>query len=87
MEIDKNLDENFSAGVCLYCGNPLESGWKFCPICKADLRKYKCINCGMEIHRKWNYCPYCRMDLHGIDIDKQCSLNANEWLRQILKGS
>lgn len=43
---------------CHECNEPISIDFKFCPKCKANLKK-NCKDCNKIIYSGWNICPYC----------------------------
>src|SRR5689334_12560049 len=40
------------------CGEPLEAGWKVCPVCKKSVAR-TCEQCGLAQKPHWRACPRC----------------------------
>lgn len=47
--------------TCPHCNYYIDSEYKFCPNCRAALKK-ECISCHKEIRPEWSICPYCWKD-------------------------
>lgn len=57
--VDKK--ESSEKHTCLHCSYDIQLDYKFCPNCRACLKK-ECSACGKEINPKWTICPYCGKD-------------------------
>ncbi len=65
-EAYKNIFEQKNGKKCPNCGNPVESNYNVCPVCKETLRK-KCPDCGKMVDINWKHCPYCEGQLRKGD--------------------
>lgn len=60
-----------NALVCS-CGEPLESGWKACPVCRAPVLQPQaaaggtCPNCREPVKPTWKVCPSCEHRLERL---------------------
>lgn len=44
---------------CSVCGEPLESGWKICPVCETPVGQPVCPSCARAVKANWKICPDC----------------------------
>lgn len=49
--------------LCPACGEPVNSDFDFCPMCRARLGAAECAGCGAKVKPEWQACPYCGKDL------------------------
>lgn len=61
---DKKLDLSIirkltdMGSACPVCGARINSSFRFCPGCKADLKE-TCAQCSGEMKLDWEFCPSC----------------------------
>ena len=53
------MQDNRERRQCPSCGEPIEEGWRICPVCESDLRGWVCPVCGKAVRENWKRCPYC----------------------------
>ena len=63
---------------CKNCGTEIESGWKVCPECGADIHQDEnttpCPSCGFQLKPSWNICPQCKHRIRDTKIDKSSGI-------------
>jgi formylglycine-generating enzyme required for sulfatase activity len=62
------MSNNSLQKQCPGCGEPVESGWKICPVCETSLAELLCPQCGRSVKENWKRCPYCT----AIVVCKSC---------------
>ncbi|MGD9975904.1 MAG: SUMF1/EgtB/PvdO family nonheme iron enzyme [Desulfatirhabdiaceae bacterium] len=63
------MSENIPPKTCPGCGEPVEPGWKMCPVCEISLMALCCPQCGRPVKENWKRCPECTASL----ICKSCA--------------
>jgi len=65
------MEDRVSRKKCPSCGEPVEEGWRICPVCEADLRGLICPVCGKAVRENWKRCPYCEAALFCSGCNKR----------------
>ncbi|WP_051328461.1 SUMF1/EgtB/PvdO family nonheme iron enzyme [Desulfatirhabdium butyrativorans] len=65
------MEDRVSRKNCPSCGEPVEDGWRICPVCEADLRGLACPKCGKAVRENWKRCPYCETALFCSTCNKR----------------
>lgn len=77
------LPEIWEKYLCPHCSYSVQSDYKFCPNCRACLKK-ECKSCQKELNPKWTICPYCWKDQENkidqilTNINKDNEMKKNE---------
>ena len=74
------MHEEDSIITCKNCGEPLEAGWKECPVCLTPTSSgvLTCPNCQTPIKKNWKICPRCETILSGWETPPAHEFSAAE---------
>jgi ribosomal protein L37E len=82
----KRRGKNVSTNICSSCGFELQSDFRFCPGCGADLQKpIQCPNCGQSNEPSFKFCAECGTPLYKTMQEAQPKTGTKQKEAQVVE--